>query len=328
MEDKDLKFSVVLCTYNGEKFVKEQIDSIINQSYPVNEIIISDDGSKDETLQVVRDALTYFNGESQILINTGKHGVANNFLNGLRAASGDYIFTCDQDDIWKTDKIEIFRNHILKTAKLLYFSNGEIVDAEGKDKGYNLWDTLSFSVKLLRKRKVFDILLNRCIVTGAAMAVSKELVDDTTKIPECWLHDGWFAMKSAVLDSIEPIDEITFLYRQHGDNVVGATAKGLKDKVRSYFANLSKMKEVREEKYLRYKTVLDLIFENNMPSDKLVQCVKFWESLTEISSKKKWKSLKIIFSQSLKGNYKRYYTGTRGAFRDFLSVFRKEQKIS
>lgn len=99
--------TVVLATYNGQKFIEEQLNSIIKQTVAINEVIISDDGSKDGTVSICQEFVRKHNLKDWIIIeNKGKHGSYENFWNGLKRTSGEYIVLCDQDDIWLHDKIE------------------------------------------------------------------------------------------------------------------------------------------------------------------------------------------------------------------------------
>lgn len=109
--------SVVLCSYNGEKYVKEQIDSILNQSYPVYELIIQDDCSNDNTMEI----LMQYESDPRVKIyaNPKPLGFNANFLTAILKTSGDYIACSDQDDIWKTDKIKVLINHI-KNNNLIF----------------------------------------------------------------------------------------------------------------------------------------------------------------------------------------------------------------
>lgn len=98
------KVSVVVCTYNGERHVREQIDSIINQSYPIHEIILQDDNSTDGTLAILRD---YANRHTNITAwrNEAGKGINPNFFSAMARATGDYIALADQDDVWESDKV-------------------------------------------------------------------------------------------------------------------------------------------------------------------------------------------------------------------------------
>lgn len=104
MESK-ASVSIVLCTYNGEKYVREQIDSLLAQSYPIHEIIIQDDGSTDHTWEILQ-AYASKHAVIRTFKNEGEHGVNANFLSALHRTTGDYVAISDQDDIWEKDKIE------------------------------------------------------------------------------------------------------------------------------------------------------------------------------------------------------------------------------
>ena len=204
-----MKISVVMCTYNGEKFVAEQLLSIINQTRPVDEIIISDDNSVDRTIDIVKMILKDITIPFKIIQNNPGKGVADNFLGAMKMASGDYIFTSDQDDIWKKDKVAVFCDKILQDHKMLYFSDGELIDAKGEVLGVSLWSTLNNSYELLSSTDIRELLLKKCVVTGSAMVVSHILIDKIDRIPEGWLHDGWIAMAAAMNNSVVPINDKT-----------------------------------------------------------------------------------------------------------------------
>ena len=95
--------SICLITYNGEKYINEQLDSILCQLSADDEVVVSDDGSTDRTLSIIRD---YNDNRLRIISNSGKHGVVYNVENALREVKGDYIFLADQDDVWLPGKVE------------------------------------------------------------------------------------------------------------------------------------------------------------------------------------------------------------------------------
>ena len=107
--------SVCMATYNGEKYIREQIDSILAQLGDKDELIVSDDGSADATLSIVR---SFSDPRIKIISNTGKHGTNGNFENALKHAQGDYIFLSDQDDVWLPGKVNICLQ-ALQTAHLV-----------------------------------------------------------------------------------------------------------------------------------------------------------------------------------------------------------------
>ena len=98
-ETNGKKVSVVVCTYNGEQFLREQLESVVNQTFPLHEIIIQDDGSTDRTMQI---AMEYANRYDNIIVksNPDKQGINGNFFSAMRSCTGDFIAICDQDDLW------------------------------------------------------------------------------------------------------------------------------------------------------------------------------------------------------------------------------------
>lgn len=314
-----MKVSVVMCTYNGASYVEEQIKSIVHQTRRVDEIIVSDDNSDDETLEIVKPILLASRIDYKIIKNIPGKGVSENFFSAMKQATGDYVFTADQDDIWKEEKVEIFLNRIEKTKKLLYFSDGELVDANAELLGVSLWSTLNIDYQMMVTHKIEDILLNRCVVTGSAMAVSKRLIDMVSYIPESWLHDGWFSIIAAYNHSIEPINSCTYYYRQHGNNVVGAKKLTLSGRINSWVRNISKQTQLRKQRYNRYSAVKELIGDDE--NEMVENCVNFWEALTRITSSNKQTAIAIIVKNFVNGNYGKYYTGIRGATRDIISLF-------
>lgn len=115
--------------YNGERYIAEQLNSILSQTIPPKEIIISDDGSKDQTLEIVDNLLSHCSVKYRIVKNTGTHGVTKNFCNAISRCSENIIFTSDQDDVWVNNKAEIILKIFENNNKaLLVFTNGELVD--------------------------------------------------------------------------------------------------------------------------------------------------------------------------------------------------------
>lgn len=315
-----MNFSVVLCTYNGARYLREQIESILRQTRAVDEIIVSDDGSSDDTLLIAEQTLSGGSVRYRIVQNQGEHGVAGNFLNGLRLASGDYIFTCDQDDIWLENKVEIFAAQAEQSKKMLYFSDGLLVDGAGVSLHTRLWETLGFScdTDLPTSEQIFARLLRNPLVTGAAMMVSKELVAMTEEIPCGWIHDEWLAITAASVGSILPIPQVTFHYRQHGKNVLGATKYSFLQKVKIWLKNASELPRIRKNAHERYQAFLPYCTEDKR--EQLGDCVAFWEQMLRLNEIGRVKGQRIITAQYRLGNYHKYYTGRRGAVRDRIAV--------
>lgn len=209
---RNYKISVAMATYNGEKYIKEQVLSIVNQLNKEDELIISDDGSIDCTLKIIKSLAKKY---SQIKILEGpKKGVKANFNNAILHCSGKYIFLADQDDIWLDKKVET----VLKC-----FENNDCVcvvhDAYVKDK--KLKETLIDSFHDYRKSSsgiLKNIYKNRYL--GCCMAFSKQLKNEILPIPDnIEMHDQWIGIICERYGKSIFIKDKLIAYRRHDENV-------------------------------------------------------------------------------------------------------------
>lgn len=321
------EYSVALCTYNGECYIADQLKSILNQSITPAEIIISDDGSVDQTLKIASEILSASNVEYKIVENRNCHGVAKNFLNAISLCKSDYIFTSDQDDVWINRKAETMLRIFSENERaLLVFSNGSLVNQDLSSMNCDMWKCVGITEKMLEEQKWFAYLLKSCVVTGAAMAFKKELFEPGGDIPKYWLHDGWLAWKAAAEDGLVPCPEKLILYRQHGNNVVGMSGKSVIQKVRGYLNLFRENHSTHIERYVRYQEVMDNLgnqFSNNQQKE-LNECIAFWRDLFQNDSEaSKMRALKCIWEHYKGSDYARFYNGSKGMIRDMVCVFFK-----
>ena len=313
-----MKISVALCTYNGERYIEQQLNSIVQQSYPVNEIVISDDGSTDGTLGIVTSIAENMCNDVnlQIIKHDEPVGVAKNFWECIEKCTGEIIFTCDQDDVWVKDKVEIMLRYF-KEGVVLVFSDAVLVDQNLNDLHDSLWNRIHYDGN---DKKLFSILLNHNVVTGAAMAFKKSVVNETTEVPNGFFHDQWIAFNALRFGRIVAVSEKLIYYRQHSQNVAGARRRSMLEKMKEYFHSFKDMNTLRKNKADYYGEYLKLA-KNELPADdisKLKECVCFWNGTTELDEKGKWSGLCWIAKNLLNGNYGRYFTGVPGALRDMI----------
>lgn len=202
--------SVCMATYNGEKYIVQQIDSILTQLKKEDELIISDDGSTDNTIKVIQN--TYKDQRIRIVSNEGNHGYTPNFYNALKYAKGDYIFLSDQDDIWMPNKVEVVVNY-LKSYDFVH-TDAMIVDAdlnlinESHNNYYGSKD--GFINNLLRSRYL-----------GCCMAFNRKVLNSLFPVP-CYSnnypHDLWVALIAEFYYKAKQIDEPLLMYRRHDKN--------------------------------------------------------------------------------------------------------------
>jgi len=207
--------SIVMATYNGEKYLREQLDSIIEQTYKNIELIVVDDCSQDSTLDIL---VAYQASHNFIKIyrNESNMGVSQTFSFGITKAIGDYVAFCDQDDVWLPNKIERMVAEI--GDNLLIHGDAKLVDQDLN----TIEDSFARKYKDINKSKFTDYLLGNN-VTGCCTMISRELVQLSMPIPEnFYIHDHYFALVASYYKRIKFLDEKLVLYRQHGNNVMGA----------------------------------------------------------------------------------------------------------
>lgn len=256
-----MKVSVAMCTYNGEKYIKEQLESILYQSRKVDEIIICDDGSKDDTLEICKSVLEKSDIKFVLCVNDKNLGFAKNFYQAIKLCSGDIIFFCDQDDVWKKNKVErtiqIFEEN---TNVLLIFSNAYITDEHLNIKN-DLFKGLCYKDYYLKSQyDAFSYILNDNYVTGATSAIKKEIIEYIGDLNNGWAHDYWFGIVAILYGGIKSINEPLIYYRQHNNNTIGIGKRYSFDKIRKLF---SKNKENNKENLYAELRLPQLEYLNN-----------------------------------------------------------------
>lgn len=224
--------SVALCTYNGSKYLNQQLRSIALQTRPVDEIVICDDGSTDNTLEIIEQYSKEVNYPVYIFQNSTNLGSTKNFERCLTLCNGDIIFLSDQDDAWYPDKVEKMMEVFEKQPKIdAVFSNAMVMNGNSNPIGRTIWDEIEFIPTLQSKwkeGKAYEILYNNFVVTGATMAVRKSALNAAMPFPlhiKDFIHDAWMAMWYSLDNAIAFIEEPLMYYRIHESQQVGFGGK-------------------------------------------------------------------------------------------------------
>lgn len=224
--------SVAMCTYNGAKYLPEQLESIANQTVAVDELIVCDDGSNDNTIQVLKSFAETSSFPVSIHQNEQNLGSTKNFEKCLSFCAGEVIFLCDQDDAWRADKVEkqvaFFNNHPEIDA---VFSDATMIDDDSKPTGQTIWQEIEFD-SVAQEHWVngesHEILFKGFVVTGATLAIRKSalerLMPFPTHVPEL-IHDAYIAMVLSLEEKIAFINDQLISYRIHSSQQVGFGAK-------------------------------------------------------------------------------------------------------
>lgn len=215
-----MSVSIALTTYNGQRFLREQLDSILSQTIDFKELIVCDDNSSDSTLDILQE----FQGKDpriKVHQNEKNLGFKKNFEKALRLCTGDFIALCDQDDIWTPDHLEILRNGI--GDKMLCCGNASLMDADGASLNMTLTEVKNFRGSQSENQSIFKfITYYQNPFQGASMLMRKKFLEYAMPIPESVkYHDVWFSHIATLSDSFVFVDKPVNNYRMHLDNASG-----------------------------------------------------------------------------------------------------------
>lgn len=267
MINNNKKVSLLLATYNSERYLREQLDSLCNQSFSDWNLYIRDDGSTDNTLQII-EAYSQNDSRFSLLKDGLKNlGAAMSFMELLKNVESDYYFFCDHDDVWLTDKLMISlqklqqEEAVNKDKALIVHSDLYVVDQNLQVVNNSFWKSSGIKPSIL-KNKNFVQVFN--FVTGCTMGFNKKARDISLDFPEnIPMHDWWITINvlrngGQVIDIKEPL----IYYRQHMSNEVGARnvdshyflnkIRNIRVTLHGHTTNLEFLKSINGLGYFRY----------------------------------------------------------------------------
>jgi glycosyltransferase involved in cell wall biosynthesis len=216
-----------MCTFNGAAYLPAQLASIAAQTRPPDELVICDDGSTDATHELLTEFAARAHMPVRIHVNERNVGAVKNFARAIELCTGDIIALCDQDDIWRADKLRRTEAVLAANPQVgLVFTNAEIVDEHTRPLGHHIWECVRFTPerqRLFTRGHAFALLLEHTFVTGATLcfrAAFKELV---LPIPTdlVIIHDAWIARMISAAAELAMIGEPLVQYRWHDTQQIG-----------------------------------------------------------------------------------------------------------
>ena len=273
--------SIALCTYNGARFLPQQLDSLLAQTYSNLEIVISDDRSTDNTLIILNDYARR-DPRIKVITHTDNVGLTRNFQRALLRCSGRYIAPCDQDDIWLPEKISTLIQALADRS--LAYCDSVFVDEQGKPLGSRMSDV----VCMITTDDPLPFAFANCI-SGHAMLFKREVLQFGIPVPPHFFYDWWLATVAAALGGVVYCDTPLVHYRQHGSNITdtlgrrvaeerprGHTVRYLSETLvrleaigrlpglhRDFAAEICKLWRAREEQWLSPRLGLLLVRNRN-----------------------------------------------------------------
>lgn len=252
------KVSVILATYNAEKYLREQIDSILNQDYMIDELIVCDDCSEDGTIEIL-EKYQMKNKKIILMKNEKNIGVNKTFFKLLEKATGEIIFFSDQDDVWLSSKVgEMLKKFENSDNNILVYSDNKVVDF----KLTNLRIKMQF--KVTKETLLDNLLFHNGGLQGCSLAINSKLKKEIlTYDGYSYMHDLLISLYAACFsDEIHYIKKPLFLYRQHSKNVIGYKKSSYERILKICKLNYGVLSEEV------YRTIFDFYNKNEFKLDK------------------------------------------------------------
>ena len=281
-KQKSSRISVVVATYNGERFLEEQLDSIMHQTLLPDEIVISDDGSTDKTEQIINRTIARYEKTKTRFIfcrnHSTRHGVTGNFENGIKNAHGEYVFLCDQDDIWYERKIEkvvgLFMqqegvNVIIHDAEVIE----EASDGHFQKSGQHLMPPYRFDDQGLCRpdgeKEISSLLHLWGVINGMCICARREFLFSIMPFSEGAYHDQWILFCGFSNQSVLAVNDTLACYRVHGHNTVGVEhfkrERSFSQRIQALFRIHARAEERLRAYYVWYSDTLD--YSGKRPED-------------------------------------------------------------
>lgn len=213
------RVSVTLCTYNGAQFIEPQLESILKQSRPPDEVLVSDDGSTDQTLEIVRRIACEHPSVVRLVQTPGRLGYAKNFESAIRQATGDIIFLSDQDDVWLEHKIERMLAAFTDNERVaVVYCDAQLVDGQLRPLGRTIFEARA-GMRLATRHSARELVHGVDIgILGSMMALRSTLKPWVLPVEEVWGHDHWIVFIAHAIAEVAAVDEPLMYYRRHAGN--------------------------------------------------------------------------------------------------------------
>ncbi|MGA7871732.1 MAG: glycosyltransferase [Candidatus Binatus sp.] len=321
------KISIAMAVYNGERFIREQLDSLVRQTRPPDELVVSDNASTDRTVEIVRDFAVRAPFPVRLFINDSNLGVSRNFERAMLKCAGEIIFLCDCDDVWYPEKIRIMTDALANSPHAaVAVCNADIVDAALKPLGETVWNVYNFkAVRTDRAALERSQILNPTIPAAAnCLAIRAKTRDVVLPLPDSdQVLRGWFdryLVWTAVLlgaGGILLVDRALLAFRQHEHNTSGnATA--------SVGVRLAALWKARHKRALPIVPVLIEHLEKAEtrrlpPSELRAALLQHWRT-RYLLPKNRIARIPHIANELFARRYHRFSSGIRTAVKDLIFV--------
>jgi len=306
-----------MTTYNGQRFLKEQLDGMLAQSRPVDELVVCDDCSADNTVNILNEFASAAPFPVKVVVNKENLGSTGNFEKAMSLCAGDIMILCDQDDIWLPDKVKVLEKVFAANDDCgMVFTDAMVIDERNNPQG-RLWARFDFGKKeqkVLKRGGGLRFFVKGNVVTGATAAVTRAFFEEAVPFPEKFVHDHWLAMVAALKGKLFFSDAVTVNYRRHLSQQLGTPPA--KDffrrigKLIDYDREVYAIKTIRGELDNRYR----LTEEQRKVFADIIEFYLFRKSIARGGLTRAPKIIRRLFA----GDYHKFAAGFFSAVKDMV----------
>lgn len=322
-----LTISIAMCTYNGSRFLQEQFNSLLAQSHLPDELVICDDCSQDNTINIIEAFSQQTPFPVRIYKNPQNLGFAKNFEKAASLCSGDIIFFSDQDDVWLPDKLKRIYQVFLNDSTIgLVFSDASIVDINLNDLGYSLWDIYCLNKngnKFFLPETFIPYFFLHTAIAGCTTAIRADLCRVLSPLPDHWAHDQWFPFGASILSSVALLCDKLIKFRQHKNQLYGNRKPNFISKLINYSRPINNNYKVSclRDKLIWLEAIIRITNDENISSNNVKKLIKSYLNHKHIRYNlpgSRVKRIPFILKELLSGNYHCYSNGLSSLAKDIF----------
>jgi glycosyltransferase involved in cell wall biosynthesis len=314
---------VALATCNGAEFVELQIASILAQTHLPDRIVVMDDASDDDTVARVQRAISGSAVDVVVTRNASRRGVVRNFEAALSALATDVVFPCDQDDVWRADKVALLLAALSRTGAAAAFSDGRLIDHAGKALPGTVWDRTGFDGRMRQRwgsGDPFSVLLRRTVTPGATMAVRQSLLTAALPLSESAWHDDWLLLLAAATSGAVFVAEPLIDYRLHGSNTIGLPDLSAVDRLQEHISQPPQVVLTRNADRFRelHQRLVALGLADRAASAAAAE--RHARRRLSLAEQSRPAAIAGVLTELRRGDYRTYSNGWRSAVADLVNA--------
>ncbi len=317
----NLKVSIAMCTFNGAAFLQWQLDSILGQTAPPDELVVCDDRSTDATMVVLERFRERAPFPVRLHSNDKTLKPAQNFAKCISLCEGDIILLCDQDDVWFPDRVAQTRAVFERDPKAAFaYTDAPLIDGEGRTLDRTLYASLPIrprdTAQLRRGGNLLPVLRRYSVLCGATMAFRSSLKPAVLPVPALWMHDEWIGLVGSAVGSAARMSVPVTQYRQHAQQQLGTGEWDAAAKLRLARERSSSFYENEVQRLSNGIAALEFHSEIGAVLIPLLAARRrYFLGRLQVQKRGLW-AIPVLLRLLLAGGYRRYGSGLRSAAKD------------